>query len=188
MPAATCAMAPSAALSTRTAPRSSNATCGAPGTTASRKLTLCVTGTISGAPLPPPTPAQALITVDAANVTHQVRRGMLGCHTDLGYDHQIYGFYAQRLYGESFENYTLAKAQSTESNGTVGNPPSMRAACGARKPGVLFQRPRGFTSLCSGDQYAPSRRRAATHHIAAPAPEAASQATPPLVWPRPRQQ
>jgi hypothetical protein len=31
----------------------------------------------------------------------------MGCHTDLGYSHQIQGFYSQRLYGESFENFTV---------------------------------------------------------------------------------
>ena len=34
----------------------------------------------------------------------QVKGGpMMGCHTDLGYSHQIMGFYSQRIFGESFE-------------------------------------------------------------------------------------
>jgi len=86
----------------------------------------CNTGTLSGAPVPAPVPtpgAATTVTVDAANVTHAVRAGMRGCHTDLGYDHQIYGFYAQRLYGESFENYTLPVAgpKAAESGGATGD-------------------------------------------------------------------
>ena len=65
-------------------------------------------------------PSATVVTVDAGNVTHMVRSGMRGCHTDLGYDHQIYGFYSQQIYGESFENYTLPGGKVPESRGADG--------------------------------------------------------------------
>jgi hypothetical protein len=47
--------------------------------------------------------------------TMNVKNGpMMACHTDLGYSHQIQGFYSQKIYGESFENYTGQR-------GDVGN-------------------------------------------------------------------
>ena len=77
----------------------------------------CITGVLSG-PLPSLTPQQtaATITIDQSNVTGPLKitggthnksvDAMMGCHTDLGYSNQIRGFYAQRLFGESFENFT----------------------------------------------------------------------------------
>jgi hypothetical protein len=49
-------------------------------------------------------------------VTHAVPPLMMGCHTDLGYDHQIYGFYSQMVHGESFENYTLPGDSADQGN------------------------------------------------------------------------
>jgi len=78
----------------------------------------CSTGVVSGA-LPSLAPQQtaAIVTIDAYNVTGPLKltsgvdntsvNAMMGCHTDLGYSHQIQGFYSQRLYGESFENFTV---------------------------------------------------------------------------------
>ena len=70
----------------------------------------CVTGVRSGTlPTLPQQQTTATVTIDVSNVTGplQVKGGrMMGCHTDLGYSHQIQGFYSQKLYGESFENYT----------------------------------------------------------------------------------
>ena len=69
-------------------------------------------GTMPGTPLPPspspnPNPGVQHLVVNLANVTHRLDSTpsamLMGCHTDLGYDHQIYGFYSQRIYGESFE-------------------------------------------------------------------------------------
>ena len=51
----------------------------------------------------------ATIRIDPTNVTGRLKvkgSGILGCHTDLGYSNQIRGFYSQRIFGESFENYT----------------------------------------------------------------------------------
>ena len=78
----------------------------------------CSTGVMSGA-LPSLEPQQtaATITIDESNITGPLKllagadntsvNAMMGCHTDLGYSHQIQGFYSQRLYGESFENFTV---------------------------------------------------------------------------------
>ena len=44
-----------------------------------------------------------LVTVDTSKVTHQVDPLFMGCHTDLGFAHEQRNFYAQMVYGESFE-------------------------------------------------------------------------------------
>ena len=73
------------------------------------KISQTFTGTMPGVPLPPGPPPQPKqhVVVNLDNVTHRLDSKpsamLMGCHTDLGYDHQIYGFYSQRIYGESFE-------------------------------------------------------------------------------------
>lgn len=79
----------------------------------------CSTGVMTGA-LPSLAPEQttATISIDESNTTGPLKliagaantsvNAMMGCHTDLGYSHQIQGFYSQRLYGESFENFTVS--------------------------------------------------------------------------------
>lgn len=74
-------------------------------------------------PLPvlPHQQTSASITINMSNVsgTLDVKKNvMMGCHTDLGYAHQIHGFYSQKLYGESFENYT---GQGPDAPLDVGN-------------------------------------------------------------------
>jgi hypothetical protein len=45
-------------------------------------------------PAPPTPPTESVITV-VNKVTQPLNPLIMGCHTDLGYDHQIYGFYSQ---------------------------------------------------------------------------------------------
>eukprot|EP00045_Choanoeca_perplexa_P016494 m.223846 g.223846 ORF g.223846 m.223846 type:complete len:768 (-) comp17274_c0_seq5:1144-3447(-) len=49
----------------------------------------------------------ASIVVDPSVKLHPTQRGLHGCHIDLGYDHQAYGFTTELLYGESFETFNL---------------------------------------------------------------------------------
>jgi len=49
---------------------------------------------------PPPAPS---VTVNANNVTHQMNKYFMGCHSDSGYVQQPRGFYAQMIYGDCFE-------------------------------------------------------------------------------------
>jgi hypothetical protein len=95
----------------------------------------CTTGVLSG-PLPslpalPNSSGTATLRINAANVTAKmaVKGGMMGCHTDLGYSNQIRGFYAQRLFGESFENYSGHRNLSGHQWSAVctGCPPSSKA-------------------------------------------------------------
>eukprot|EP00756_Hemistasia_phaeocysticola_P055443 Hpha_TRINITY_DN31388_c0_g1::TRINITY_DN31388_c0_g1_i1::g.194447::m.194447 len=55
----------------------------------------------------------AAVTVDPANVTHQVSNFTLGCHSDSGYTHQPRGLYSQLIYGESFEEGLPSFAQAS---------------------------------------------------------------------------
>jgi hypothetical protein len=70
----------------------------------------CTTGVLSGAlPVEPAQSTAVSIRIDTTNVTGGMKTTgsqILGCHTDLGYSNQIRGFYSQRVFGESFENYT----------------------------------------------------------------------------------
>ena len=47
-------------------------------------------------PLPQPTQPTEL-TVDASNVTHQLRKLDMGCHSDSGYSHQPRNLYSQMM-------------------------------------------------------------------------------------------
>jgi hypothetical protein len=60
-----------------------------------------------GAPPPPPPLPPATVNVTAV-VTHRVNPLFNGCHIDPGYTQQPRGWYAQLVYGESFEKGTTA--------------------------------------------------------------------------------
>lgn len=47
--------------------------------------------------------ATVSLSIDPTNVTHQLRKLDMGCHSDTGYSHQPMGLHAQRIYGPSFE-------------------------------------------------------------------------------------
>eukprot|EP00730_Choanoeca_flexa_P001467 TRINITY_DN10647_c0_g3_i1.p1 TRINITY_DN10647_c0_g3~~TRINITY_DN10647_c0_g3_i1.p1 ORF type:complete len:783 (+),score=137.43 TRINITY_DN10647_c0_g3_i1:55-2349(+) len=49
----------------------------------------------------------AAVTIDPTIRLHPRQRGLHGCHIDLGYNHQAYGFTTELLYGESFESFNL---------------------------------------------------------------------------------
>jgi alpha-L-arabinofuranosidase len=147
---------------------------------------------------PAPTPA----SVATITVVNQVKRKgvtplMQGCHTDLGYDHQIYGFYSQMVYGESFEDYTLASDAGPQGNMWEGicdagvkdcatpvtrdrplhGEQAQTIAHGGRQPGVNSTRAgvvnRGFKHqglhLLAGGDYAGSFFVRPTQGAAAPA-------------------
>jgi hypothetical protein len=47
--------------------------------------------------------ATVSLLIDPTNITHQLRKLDMGCHSDTGYSHQPMGLHAQRIYGPSFE-------------------------------------------------------------------------------------
>ena len=69
-----------------------------------------VSGLVRAPAPPPPRPPLPLLpqptelTVDAGNVTHQLRKLDMGCHSDSGYSHQPRNLYSQMIYGSSFES------------------------------------------------------------------------------------
>jgi alpha-L-arabinofuranosidase len=54
------------------------------------------------------------LTVDASNVTHQMRKFDMGCHSDSGYSHEPRNLYSQMIYGSSFESpFPVGSADGT---------------------------------------------------------------------------
>lgn len=61
-----------------------------------------------GVPPPPPPPPAATVTVHAATPDHKMNPWFMGCHSDPGYTQEPRGWYAQLVYGESFEQGTMS--------------------------------------------------------------------------------
>ena len=82
-------------------------------------------------PMSAATPASAPVTLRVASAsatTHQLNPLHLGCHSDSGFTHQVYGFSSQMIFGESFErpqpNVTYGQAADAWSYGAC-------TSCGA---------------------------------------------------------
>ena len=59
-------------------------------------------------PTPPPTPpAPCMVTIEAQQVTHEVRTEFMGCHSDSGFAHEPRALFSQMVMGESFEDVVL---------------------------------------------------------------------------------
>ena len=65
---------------------------------------------IVGAPPPPPPLPRVTVNISASSSSHRVNPLFIGCHSDPGYTQEPRGWYAQLVYGESFEQGTTAKS------------------------------------------------------------------------------
>ncbi len=62
----------------------------------------------------------ATVTVDPSSITHRANKFYLGCHSDSGFTHQPRGFFAELIFGGSFEPLAPATsdAGSRDADGT----------------------------------------------------------------------
>jgi hypothetical protein len=73
----------------------------------------------------------ATVTVDPSNITHRANKFYLGCHSDSGFTHQPRGFFAELIFGGSFEPLAPADDASSRSTSDGGG------ADGTLQPPVL---------------------------------------------------
>ena len=55
-------------------------------------------------PAPPPSGPPGVVTIAADEITSQLSKNILGCHSDEGFMHQPQFFLSQMVYGEAFES------------------------------------------------------------------------------------
>jgi len=70
---------------------------------------------------------------------HVKKRGLMGCHMDLGYDHPIRGVYTQLLHGESFEPMQVPQPTLRPDGGS---------SSAAAAPAATFNTSTQWTSHC----------------------------------------